>query len=281
MLVRQEDLKAKPDLVLWCDEVFGRVLSRQRVDSTGKYEHLSQQQIDTIKAMYEPGCRNIIKGYRRCGLTTMMLLVAAYKLIFDGETNILYATSSTRAGKSASDLLLNILHACDQYIVLLPSKNLNFEFDVLGEKKRISFVPESQFNHLVGNRYTDGFFDDYAFYMDKRWRTDIDSIFGDAGVNIGSCPNGEDDCFWRLFNDAMEGKNNFNILTMQWFLEDRFSTGLRFVNKEGKVVKNIKPTKGNICEFLSRGYGITSDQREQMSQYMTSNEVAREIDGQF
>ena len=111
--------------------------------------------------------------------------------------------------------------------------------------------------------------------------TELPSALANARINVGSTPNGKDKCFWPLYEGAMEGKNNFNILTLQWFLEDRFSTGLRFVNKEGKVVKNIKPTKGNICEFLSRGYGITSDQREQMSQYMTNKEVAREIDGQF
>lgn len=297
MLIRFDEDRQKPDLIEWCDEIFGRVVANQNLEEIYKHTrkieanqgvglnqksaHLSEQQIEVINAMYEDDCKNVIKGYRRCGLTTMMLLVAAYKIIFDGKRDILYVSSSGQACKAASDLLLKILHASYQYVILLSSTNFIFLFDVLGEHKTISFVPESRHDDVLAHNYTDAFFDNAAFYKDEEWMINIGIMWHYAGINIGSSPNGKDKLFWPLFDEAVRGKNNFNVLTLQWFLENRFNAGLRFTNKEGEVVKNIKPTKGNICEFLSRGYGITSDQREFMAQYIPQENIATEIDGKF
>ena len=76
-------------------------------------------------------------------------------------------------------------------------------------------------------------------------------VFGAALTSLGtggkvtliSTPNGQDALYYKTYDGAKQGDNNFNIIEMRWHEDIRYNRGLRWLRGEDEVI---------ICETVNR-----------------------------
>jgi len=133
--------------------------------------------------------------------------------------------------------------------------------------------------------------DEAAFIEDGK------ELFGAAQTALGtggrsvliSTPNGLDELYYETYDLALKKLNNFNIIEMRWYQDDRYNIGLkwyRYTDKEKKdkeVIDEDDFTFDSYRNKIADGYKPTSPWYEEMCRGMNNDArmIAQELDVSF
>jgi hypothetical protein len=126
---------------------------------------------------------------------------------------------------------------------------------------------------------------DEAAFIDKG-----DIVFGAALTALGtggratliSTPNGMDALYYKTYEQAKSGDNDFNVIEMKWYEDLRYNKDLRWL-KEDEVIEEVEFTFESYDKMIRDGYKPTSGWYEDMCRGMNNDArmIAQELDVSF
>ena len=104
---------------------------------------------------------------------------------------------------------------------------------------------------------------------------------GGAAIFI-STPNSRDPLYFKTYEGAKLGKNDFHVIDMRWYEDMRYNKDLKWKKGE-KVVPETEFTFEHYEEMIKDGYKPTSSWYENMCRSMNNNArmIAQELDVSF
>ena len=213
---------------------------------------LFHKQKEIIKS-YEKNNRNIVTKPRQAGVSTTTAAYIAVKIAFGDPNNpwkvLVLANKQTLAQeflKKIKDFLDQIPHWLwgieeeDSYLSIEAKGHIKTK-DTECEVKALATSKDA----LRGYTPTFLIMDEAAFIDNGA------EVFGAALTSLGtggkvtliSTPNGQDALYYKTYDGAKQGDNNFNIIEMRWHEDIRYNRGLRWLRGEDEVI---------ICETVNR-----------------------------
>jgi hypothetical protein len=109
------------------------------------------------------------------------------------------------------------------------------------------------------------------------------------GILGHQTPNGQDPLYYETYDLAIKKKNNFNIIEMRWYQDNRYNKDLswyKYKDKEKTEKEEIKETEftfESYERFIKDGYKPTSSWYEEMCRGMNNDTrmIAQELDVSF
>lgn len=118
-----------------------------------------------------------------------------------------------------------------------------------------------------------------------------DIVFGAAQTSMGtggkctliSTPNGQDPLYYRTYDLAKLGKNNFNIVEMKWYQDPRYNKNLKWLKGDEEPIFEVDYTIESFDKMLADGYKPSSEWYEDMCQSLNydAKQIAQELDVSF
>jgi len=213
---------------------------------------LFHKQKEIIKS-YEEYNRNIVTKPRQAGVSTTTAAYIAVKIAFGDPNNpwkvLVLANKQTLAQeflKKIKDFLDQIpawvwgLEEGDSYLAIEAKGHIKTK-DTQCEVKALATSKDA----LRGYTPTFLIMDEAAFIDNGA------EVFGAALTSLGtggkvtliSTPNGMDPLYYRTYDGARTGKNNFKIVEMRWHQDVRYNRGLRWLRGENEEI---------VCETIGR-----------------------------
>ena len=213
---------------------------------------LFHKQKEIIKS-YEKHNRNIVTKPRQAGVSTTTAAYIAAKIAFGDPNNpwkvLVLANKQTLAQeflKKIKDFLDQIptwvwgIGEGDSYLSIEAKGHIKTK-DTQCEVKALATSKDA----LRGYTPTFLIMDEAAFIDNGA------EVFGAALTSLGtggkvtliSTPNGQDALYYKTYDGAKQGDNNFNIVEMRWHEDIRYNRGLRWLRGENEVIE---------CETVGR-----------------------------
>lgn len=213
---------------------------------------LFHKQKEIIRS-YEKNNRNIVTKPRQAGVSTTTAAYIAAKIAFGDPNNpwkvLVLANKQTLAQeflKKIKDFLDQIpawvwgLDEEDSYLSIEAKGHIKTK-DTQCEVKALATSKDA----LRGYTPTFLIMDEAAFIDNGA------EVFGAALTSLGtggkvtliSTPNGQDALYYKTYDGAKKGENNFNIIEMRWHEDIRYNRGLRWLRGEDEVI---------VCDTIGR-----------------------------
>ena len=213
---------------------------------------LFHKQKEIIKS-YEKHNRNIVTKPRQAGVSTTTAAYIAAKIAFGDPNNpwkvLVLANKQTLAQeflKKIKDFLDQIppwvwgIDEEDSYLSIESKGHIKTK-DTQCEVKALATSKDA----LRGYTPTFLIMDEAAFIDNGA------EVFGAALTSLGtggkvtliSTPNGQDALYYKTYDGAKQGDNNFNIVEMRWHEDIRYNRGLRWLRGEDEEI---------VCESVGR-----------------------------
>lgn len=213
---------------------------------------LFHKQKEIIRS-YEKNNRNIVTKPRQAGVSTTTAAYIAAKIAFGDPNNpwkvLVLANKQTLAQeflKKIKDFLDQIpawvwgLDEEDSYLSIEAKGHIKTK-DTQCEVKALATSKDA----LRGYTPTFLIMDEAAFIDNGA------EVFGAALTSLGtggkvtliSTPNGQDALYYKTYDGAKKGDNNFNIIEMRWHEDIRYNRGLRWLRGEDEVI---------VCDTIGR-----------------------------
>ena len=213
---------------------------------------LFHKQKEIIKS-YEEHNRNIVTKPRQAGVSTTTAAYIAAKIAFGDPNNpwkvLVLANKQTLAQeflKKIKDFLDQIpawvwgIGEGDSYLSIEAKGHIKTK-DTQCEVKALATSKDA----LRGYTPTFLIMDEAAFIDNGA------EVFGAALTSLGtggkvtliSTPNGQDALYYKTYDGAKQGDNNFNIIEMRWHEDIRYNRGLKWLRGEDEVIE---------CETIGR-----------------------------
>lgn len=213
---------------------------------------LFHKQKDIVKS-YEKYDRNIVTKPRQAGVSTTTAAYVAVKIAFGDPNNpwkvLVLANKQTLAQeflkkiKDFLDQIPNWVWGVDEgesYLDIEAKGHIKTK----GTKCEVKALATSK-DALRGYTPTFLIMDEAAFIDNGA------EVFGAALTSLGtggkvtliSTPNGQDALYYRTYDGAKRGDNNFKIVEMRWYEDIRYNRYLRWLRGEEEIIK---------CESIGR-----------------------------
>lgn len=248
---------------------------------------------------------NIVAKPRQAGVSTTVAASSSVLLGFADENNPEAILIVANKQDMAFEFLAKIKYFLDQlprwvwgpdyYGTPEKEKKSIFSSDSKKEIKlpngcRVKAVATSP-DALRGYTPTVLIMDEAAFIDDGK------DLFGAALTALGtggrailiSTPNSLDELYYETYDLALKKQNNFNIIEMRWYQDDRYNIGLKWYKYTDKDKKNKEVIDEEDFTFesydkkLKDGYKPTSPWYEEMCRGMNNDPrmIAQELDVSF
>lgn len=266
--------------------------------------HLFHKQKEVIYA-YEKFQNNIITKPRQAGISTTTAAYIAVKA----------ATADTESPESIlivanrQELAIEFLTKIKAFIAQMPRWVWGSEYYGTPEKeKRKIFHSDSKKELKLPNgtrlkaiaTSTDalrGFTPTYLIMDEAAYIEGGQALYEAATPSLstgGRCylistPNGQDPLYYETYNQASLGKNDFNIIEMRWYQDDRYNKDLKWIKyldkeKKNKLVEEeLDFTLDSYKKRIEDGWKPTSTWYETQCRKMNNNPraIAQELDVSF
>jgi hypothetical protein len=265
---------------------------------------LFRKQKEIVKAL--KGHRfNIVAKPRQAGVSTTVAATISVLLGFADENNPEAILIVANKQDMAFEFLAKIKYFLDQiprwawgpdyYGTPEKEKKSIFSSDSKKEIRlpngcRVKAVATSP-DALRGYTPTFLIMDEAAFIDDGK------DLFGAALTALGtggrsiliSTPNGLDELYYETYDSALKKINDFNIIEMRWYQDDRYNIGLKwykYTDKEKKdlvVIEEEDFTFESFDKKIKDSYKPTSPWYEEMCRGMNNDPrmIAQELDVSF
>tara|TARA_R110000824_G_scaffold383629_2_gene577292 strand:- start:1152 stop:2948 length:1797 start_codon:yes stop_codon:yes gene_type:complete len=214
--------------------------------------NLFHKQKEIIKS-YEKYDRNIVTKPRQAGVSTTTAAYIAVKIAFGDPNNPWKVLVLANKQTLAQEFLKKIKDFTDQippwvWGIKEGESYLDIEakghIKTKGSKCEVKALATSK-DALRGYTPTFLIMDEAAFIDNGA------EVFGAALTSLGtggkvtliSTPNGMDPLYYKTYDGARTGKNNFKIVEMRWYEDVRYNRYLRWIRGDGEEI---------ICESIGR-----------------------------
>lgn len=229
---------------------------------------LFPRQKEIIKS-YQKHKRNIVTKPRQAGVSTTTAAYLAIQCAFanrdklNPEIVLIIANKQTLAQQFLSKVRDFLDQIPDWVWKLQKDKNGNVCFyEHPKDKSKNTYLKTDSKGHLkllngaeikavaTSKDALRGYTPTYCIFDEAAFIDNGAEVFGAAMTSLGtggacaliSTPNGMDDLYYKTFDGAKTGKNNFNIVEMKWYEDIRYNRGLVWSRDEEKI----------ICEDIGR-----------------------------
>jgi intein/homing endonuclease len=116
-------------------------------------------------------------------------------------------------------------------------------------------------------------------------------------ASLVSTPNGMDSLYYKTYEQAMSGDNDFHVIEMKWYQDPRYNKDLRWINedddddiieevkftKEGDSEESVRAIHEHYDKMLQKGYKPESSWYREMCRGMNNDKkmIAQELDVSF
>jgi hypothetical protein len=241
---------------------------------------------------------NIVTKPRQAGISTVTQAYSAIKCAFadsnNPETIIVIANKLNLAKKFTRGI--------KDYIQQLPRWVWGPEYYGTPEKEKLSiFIKDSQIeielpngskiiavatstDALRGYTPTLLIFDEAAFIDNgaELYSAAITSLGTGGGSILISTPNGYDPLYYKTYEQAEKGENDYNIIELKWYQDPRYNKDLQWL-KSDEVVNEVEFTLSSFDKMIKDGYKPTSTWYRSMCKGMNNDKkrIAQELDVSF
>ena len=245
---------------------------------------LFPKQKEIINA-YETHRSNIIAKPRQAGVSTTTAAYMAWKMAFADSSN----PEKVLILANKQDLSQEILKKVKEFLRQFPDwMGLKFDTD---SKKNIVLNNKSEGRALATSTdalrgFTPTFLvmDEAAFIEkgDIVFTTALAAIGTGGHITLLSTPNGLDPLYYKTYDGAKNGRNNFNIVEMRWFQDPRYNKGLKW-HKGEEIIEEKEFVYESYEKMIKDGYKPHSEWYDHMCRQMNGNErmIAQELDVSF
>jgi len=250
---------------------------------------------------YEKYNENITRKYRQAGVTTVTAAWISKKLQTAKPENperVLIIANKRDTAIEMANKIRNFLDQWPEWINVgfSPDKNSESRFK-LNNGCEVKAVATSA-DALRGYTPTILVFDEAAYIEagDDFWAASMASLSTGGKIILISTPNGYDQIYYGVYDQAERGINDFHISDLRWFKDPRYAKDLRWVkckdivhymlNREQYNDDEVVMYDFNIekyQEYAEQGYKPFSSWFESMSKKFKYDrrKVAQELEADF
>jgi hypothetical protein len=241
---------------------------------------------------------NIVTKPRQAGISTVTQAYSAIKCAFaasnNPETIIVIANKLNLAKKFTRGI--------KDYIQQLPRWVWGPDYYGTPEKEKLSiFIKDSQIeielpngskiiavatstDALRGYTPTLLIFDEAAFIDNgaELYSAAITSLGTGGGAILISTPNGYDPLYYKTYEQAEKGENDYNIIELKWYQDPRYNKDLQWL-KGDEIIDEVEFTLSSFDNMIKGGYKPTSTWYRSMCKGMNNDKkrIAQELDVSF
>jgi hypothetical protein len=270
---------------------------------------LFEQQKNAIHN-YEAERFNILLKYRQAGATTFTAAYLACKGAFSDPSRpekVLIVANKLETAIEFLGKIIDFLKQLPSWVGIANSegkfKKESQKHIILANGSQYKAVASSP-DALRGYVPTYMVLDEAAFIEggSSFWAACLASISTGGKATLISTPHGLDEIYYAQYEGAIEGKNNFKITEMKWYLDPRYNHDLQFIRTTDTIKWMVTPpeerndeiihvpmhgdldTLTDYCQRLvSEGYRPHSPWFETQCRQMNFNrrDIAQEMEGSF
>jgi len=199
-------------------------------------------QKDLIKTYNEPANRFVVANkYRQAGISTTTCAYIAWYVMFNTNRQVAIVADKleTATGELMSDVV-EFIEGCPAW--LRPKTGRNTEKNLKDTQKLKIYDNDSRLGAfasktLRGMTPTLLFWDETAWAEkgDKFWTAALPSLVTGGRAIMVSTPSGLDAVFYKTFDGARKGENNFVAVELWWYNDPRYNKNLCWVKNKGKT----------------------------------------------
>jgi len=183
---------------------------------------------------YENYNENITRKYRQAGVTTVTAAWISKRLQFAKPENPDRVLLIANKRDTAVEMANKVRHFLEQWpdwinVGFSPDKNSESRFR-LNNGCEVKAVATSA-DALRGYTLTILVFDEAAYIEagDDFWAASMASLSTGGKIILISTPNGYDQIYYGVYDQAIRGVNDFHITDLRWFKDPRYTKDLRWV----------------------------------------------------
>lgn len=250
---------------------------------------------------YENYNENITRKYRQAGVTTVTAAWLSKKLQLAKPDNPERVLLIANKRDTAVEMANKVRHFLDQWPDWI---NVGFSIDKNSESRfklnngcEVKAVATSA-DALRGYTPTILVFDEAAYIEagDDFWAASMASLSTGGKIILISTPNGYDQIYYGVYDQALRGINDFHITDLRWFKDPRYTKDLRWIkcndichymlnreqyNDDEVVMYDLDIEK--YQEYVEQGYKPFSSWFESMSKKFKYDrrKIAQELECDF
>lgn len=237
-----------------------------------------------VLAAYKNHDYNIIRKYRQGGITTVTCLYIAHCLNFTPSIKVaVIANQLSLARDSIFSQVINIIRGLPDWLRVGAGDKDSMTLTKFANEAQIMACAAAK-NGIRGFSPDLAFLDEAAYlqFGDQFYTALMGSLSAGGRVILNSTSNGLDPLYWKTYDDAVNGRNNYNVVDIFWYQDRRFNQGLKWLRTEDglEVVENDHDKQK---ELLSKGYKPVNDWYYNICKLYNQDarKIAQEVDAQF
>lgn len=241
---------------------------------------------------------NIVTKPRQAGISTVTqaysAIISAFADKNNPETIIVIANKLNLAKKFTKGI--------KDYLLQLPRWVWGPEYYGTPQKEKVSiFIKDSQIelelpngskiiavatstDALRGYTPTLLIFDEAAFIDNgaELYSAAVTSLGTGGGTILISTPNGYDPLYYKTYEQAEKGENDYNIIELKWYQDPRYNKDLQWI-KGDELIDEVEFTLESFDKMIKKGYKPTSTWYRSMCKGMNNDKkrIAQELDVSF
>ena len=249
---------------------------------------------------YENHNDNVVLKYRQAGVSTVTAAWVSKKLQFaskDKPEKILILANKLDTATEMANKIKNFLRQWPEWVDVGFDKDKNSQKHYrLNNDSEVKAVATSV-DALRGYTPTILIFDEAAYIETGAdlWAACMASLSTGGQVIVISTPNGFDQIYYEIYDQAVREMNDFKISELKWYNDPRFSRGLTWVKTKDivhymlntedydatKTLKNVG--RENYENLIQDGYKPFSGWFEEMSKKLKYDrrKISQELEGAF
>jgi hypothetical protein len=237
-----------------------------------------------VLAAYKNHDYNIIRKYRQGGITTITCLYIAHCLNFTPSIKVaVIANQLSLARDSIFSQVINIIRDLPDWLRVGAGDKDSMTLTKFANNAQIMACAAAK-NGIRGFSPDLAFLDEAAYlqFGDQFYTALMGSLSAGGKVILNSTSNGLDPLYWKTYDDAINGRNNYHVTDIFWYQDPRFNENLKWVRTEdGSEVIEDDPEKQK--ELIAQDYKPTNDWYLNICKGYNQDQrkISQEVDAQF
>ena len=259
--------------------------------------HLFEKQLEIISG-YEEHRFNIIAKPRQAGVSTTTAAYASVKTGFADPNN----PEKVLILANKQDMAQEFLGKIKDFLNQLPRWLWGPDYYGTPEKESKSIFVKESMKHLILPNKSEikavatskdalrGYTPTHLIMDEAAFIDDGEIVFGAALTSLGtgghatliSTPNGYDKLYYKTYDGAQTGDNDFNIIEMRWYQDPRYNKGLTWTKDDVEEIESDFTVKW-LNKRVSDGWKPNSPWYTEMCRGMNNDKrmIAQELDVSF
>ncbi len=186
----------------------------------------------------------ITNKYRQAGVTTTTCAYVSWYIMFNENRAVaLVADKLDTARDEVMHDVVTFIESCPVWLKPKTGKAASKDEAKYKDTQRLkrydngSSIAAFSSKGLRGYTPTLIFWDEVAWTekSDKFWTSAYPTLQTGGSAILVSTPNGLDPTFFKIFDSAKRGDNEFKAIELWWFNDPRYNQGLEWIKKKGRV----------------------------------------------